>query len=86
MRLNKRLLDLWPHLIDKIVLKSGEIEFSVAHAECGDLLEIWRGSRNEKSAPQLMPAQAKDLASLMSQELMRGAHRWRHHDLQGSEI
>ncbi len=64
------------HPIGKISLNSGGIEFSVAHAQCGDLLEVCRGGADENPAPQLMPAQANDLASLMSQELMRGGpHR-----------
>jgi len=64
------------HPIGKISLNSGGIEFSVAHAKCGDLLEVCRGGADENPAPQLMPAQANDLASLMSQELMRGGpHR-----------
>lgn len=79
---NKRKIDIelrekrGDHAIDNIVLKASGIEFSVAHAKCGDLLEVWRRGPQEKPAPQLMPAQTNDLASLMSQELMRGGpHR-----------
>lgn len=64
------------HPISRIKLHSGGAEFCVAHADCGDLLEVHRGGPHEKPQPQLMPAQASDLASLMSQELMRGGpHR-----------
>ena len=58
--------------IDKVVLSSGGIEFVVAQAKCGDLLEVWRGRKGEKPVPQMMPAQNNDPVSLMSQELMRG--------------
>jgi len=62
--------------IGKIILNSGGIEFGVAPAKCGDLLEVWRDGQNEKAIPQMMPAQSNDLVSLMSQELMRGGpHR-----------
>lgn len=62
--------------ISKTVLNSGGIEFVVAQAKCGDLLEVWRSGRNEKPVPQMMPAQSNDLVTLMSQELMRGGpHR-----------
>jgi glucose-6-phosphate dehydrogenase assembly protein OpcA len=58
--------------IGEIVLNSREVEFVVAHAKCGDLLEVWRGKPGEKRIPQLMPAGSNDLVSLMSEELMRG--------------
>jgi glucose-6-phosphate dehydrogenase assembly protein OpcA len=58
--------------VGRVVLHSGGIEFAVAQAKCGDLLEVWRGGKNEKPAPQMMPAQSNDPVSLMSQELMRG--------------
>ncbi|HET9418829.1 MAG TPA: hypothetical protein VFO30_05765, partial [Chthoniobacterales bacterium] len=61
--------------IGKIVINSTEAEFSVAPAQCGDLLEISRGRPNEQRAGQLMPAQNYDLADLMTQELLRaGPH------------
>jgi glucose-6-phosphate dehydrogenase assembly protein OpcA len=64
------------HPLGKIVLHSGGIEFVVAPATCGDLLEVWRSGRGETPSPQMMPAQSNDLVSLMSQELMRGGpHR-----------
>ncbi|MEP7015197.1 MAG: glucose-6-phosphate dehydrogenase assembly protein OpcA [Verrucomicrobiota bacterium] len=58
--------------LGEIVIDSGGIEFVVAPAKCGDLLEVSRRASGEKPAPQMMPAQANDLVSLMSQELMRG--------------
>src|SRR6266487_2802548 len=58
--------------IGEIVLNSREVEFVVAHAKCGDLLEVSRGKPGEKRMPQLMPAGSNDLVSLMSEELMRG--------------
>ncbi len=62
--------------IGKTVLNSGGIEFAVAPASCGDLLEVWRGRPDEEPLPQMMPAQSNDAVSLMNQELMRGApHR-----------
>jgi glucose-6-phosphate dehydrogenase assembly protein OpcA len=58
--------------IDQIVLNSREVEFVVAHAKCGDLLEVSRGKSGEKRMPQLMPAGSNDPVSLMTEELMRG--------------
>jgi glucose-6-phosphate dehydrogenase assembly protein OpcA len=59
--------------IGEVVIKSTEAEFSVAPAQCGDLLEVSRRRRpNEEAASQLMPAQCYDLADLMTQELLRG--------------
>jgi glucose-6-phosphate dehydrogenase assembly protein OpcA len=62
--------------IGEILLNSRGVEFVVAPAQCGDLLEVWRGSPGEKRMPQLMPAQSNDPVELMSQELLRGGpHR-----------
>src|SRR6266436_2781740 len=58
--------------IDQIVLNSREVEFVVARAKCGDLLEVSRSQPGEKRMPQLMPAGSNDPVSLMSEELMRG--------------
>ncbi len=64
------------HPVGKVVLNSGGIEFAVAPAKCGDLLEVSRSGRNEKPIPQMMPAQSNDPADLISQELLRGGpHR-----------
>jgi hypothetical protein len=49
-----------------------EVEFLVAHAKCGDLLEVSRGKPGEERMPQLMPAGKNDPVSLMSEELVRG--------------
>ncbi len=53
-------------------INSSRIQFRVAPAQCGDLLEISRRGENETAVPQLMPAQSNHSADLMSQELTRG--------------
>ncbi len=58
--------------IGRIILNSRDVEFIVAPAKCGDLLEVSRGKPGEKGMSQLMPAQSNDPVELMSQELMRG--------------
>jgi glucose-6-phosphate dehydrogenase assembly protein OpcA len=58
--------------ISEVAMQTPEVEFLVAHAKCGDLLEVSRGKPGEKRAPQLMPAGKNDPVSLMSEELMRG--------------
>jgi glucose-6-phosphate dehydrogenase assembly protein OpcA len=58
--------------IDKIALTSGDVEFLINHAQCGDLLEVSRGKAGEQRIPQLMPAGKNDPVSLISEELMRG--------------
>jgi glucose-6-phosphate dehydrogenase assembly protein OpcA len=58
--------------IHEVVVTTGDIEFVVTHAKCGDLLEVSRGKTGEKRIPQLMPAGKNDPVSLMSEELMRG--------------
>jgi glucose-6-phosphate dehydrogenase assembly protein OpcA len=58
--------------IGKVAMATPDVEFLVAHAKCGDLLEVSRGKPREKRMPQLMPAGKNDPVSLMSAELMRG--------------
>jgi glucose-6-phosphate dehydrogenase assembly protein OpcA len=58
--------------IHEVAVTAGDIEFVVAHAKCGDLLEVSRGGAGEKRVPQLLPAGKNDPVSLMSEELMRG--------------
>jgi glucose-6-phosphate dehydrogenase assembly protein OpcA len=58
--------------IHEVVLTSGDVEFCVTHAKCGDLLEVSRSKPGEKRMPQLLPAGKNDPVSLMSEELMRG--------------
>jgi glucose-6-phosphate dehydrogenase assembly protein OpcA len=58
--------------IGEVAMATPEVEFVVAHAKCGDLLEVSRGNPGEKRTPQLMPAGKNDPVSLMSEELMRG--------------
>jgi hypothetical protein len=58
--------------IGEIILNSGEVEFIVVRAKCGDLLEVSRGKPGEKRMPQLLPAGSNAPVSLMSEELMRG--------------
>ncbi len=62
--------------VSELVLNSNGIEFLVKHADCGDLLEVWRGKPDEERLSQMMPAQSNDPVQLMSQELLRGGpHR-----------
>jgi glucose-6-phosphate dehydrogenase assembly protein OpcA len=58
--------------IHEVALTAGDTEFCIAHAECGDLLEVSRAQAGETRIPQLLPASKSDPVSLMSQELMRG--------------
>ena len=58
--------------IGEVAVATPEVEFVVAHAKCGDLLEVSRGKPGEKRTPQLMPAGKNDPVNLMSEELMRG--------------
>jgi glucose-6-phosphate dehydrogenase assembly protein OpcA len=74
--INVELRERDGHPVHEIALTSGDVEFCVAYAKCGDLLEVSRGKSGEKRAPQLMPAGKVDPVSLMSEELMRGGpHR-----------
>jgi len=57
-------------------LTSGDVEFRVTYAHCGDLLEVSRRQNDEKRTPQLMPAGNYDTVGLISEELIRGGpHR-----------
>jgi glucose-6-phosphate dehydrogenase assembly protein OpcA len=58
--------------IGEVAMATPDVEFLVAHAKCGDLLEVSRGKPGEKRMPQLMPTGKNDPVSLMSEELMRG--------------
>jgi glucose-6-phosphate dehydrogenase assembly protein OpcA len=58
--------------IASFAAQSGGLEFCVAVANCGDLLEISRSASAEKRARQLMPLGENDPVRLMSEELMRG--------------
>jgi len=58
--------------IGEIAINSSGIQFRVAPAQCGDLLEISRSGENETALPQSMPAQSNDPVDLMTQELLRG--------------
>ena len=55
--------------------RTRELEFCVRRAECGDLLEVCRGKPGQTHAHQLLPADDGDLATLVSEELMRGGDR-----------
>ena len=55
--------------------RTREVEFCVRRARCGDLLEVCRGKPGEKHAHQLLPADDGNLATLVSEELMRGGER-----------
>jgi glucose-6-phosphate dehydrogenase assembly protein OpcA len=62
--------------VHEIVLTSGDVEFRVTYAHCGDLLEVSRTQSNETRHPQLMPAGNNDPVGLISEELNRGGpHR-----------
>lgn len=62
--------------VHEIALTSGDVQFRVTYADCGDLLEISRVQNDEKRAPQLMPAGNNDSVGLISEELIRGGpHR-----------
>jgi glucose-6-phosphate dehydrogenase assembly protein OpcA len=58
--------------VHEIALTSGDVEFGVTYAKCGDLLEVSRVQASEKRVPQLMPAGNNDPAGLISEELIRG--------------
>jgi len=60
----------------EVTLTSGNVEFGVTYAKCGDLLEVSRVQNGEARVPRLMPAAGIDPVSLISAELMRGGpHR-----------
>jgi len=62
--------------VHEIALTSGDVEFRVTYAECGDLLEVSRTQNKETRHPQLMPAGNIDPVGLISEELIRGGpHR-----------
>jgi glucose-6-phosphate dehydrogenase assembly protein OpcA len=62
--------------VQEVALTSGDVEFRVTYAHCGDLLEVSRIQNGEKRNPQLMPAGNNDPVGLISEELMRGGpHR-----------
>jgi len=62
--------------VHEVALTSGDVEFRVTYADCGDLLEISRARNDERGVPQLMPAGNNHLVGLLSEELIRGGpHR-----------
>src|SRR5262249_49630028 len=58
--------------VHEVALTSGEVEFRVTYADCGDLLEVSRTQQAEKRVPQVMPAGNNDPVGLISEELIRG--------------
>jgi glucose-6-phosphate dehydrogenase assembly protein OpcA len=58
--------------VHEVALTSGDVEFRVRYADCGDLLEVSRMQSDEKRVPQLMPAGNNDPVGLISAELIRG--------------
>src|SRR5207237_175336 len=52
--------------ISEINLQSSGTEFLVSHPKGKDLLEVSRGSPDERRMPQLMPAAINDVVRLMS--------------------
>jgi hypothetical protein len=62
--------------VNEVALTSGDVEFRVAYADCGDLLEVSRTQNDGKGIPQLMPAGNNDSVGLIGEELIRGGpHR-----------
>ena len=62
--------------VHEITLTSGDVEYRVTYADCGDLLEVSRTQNSETRHPQLMPAGKNDAVGLISEELIRGGpHR-----------
>ena len=62
--------------VQEVALTSGDVEFRVAYAKCGDLLEVSRVQNGDTRTPQLMPAGNNDPVGLISEELIRGGpHR-----------
>ena len=62
--------------VHEVALTSGDVEFRVTYAHCGDLLEVSRTQGSETRHPQLMPAGKNDPVGLISEELIRGGpHR-----------
>src|SRR5262249_3799145 len=58
--------------VHDVALSSGDVEFRVTYADCGDLLEVSRTQTGEERVPQLMPAGNIDPVGLISEELIRG--------------
>jgi glucose-6-phosphate dehydrogenase assembly protein OpcA len=58
--------------VHNISVTSGDVEFRVTYADCGDLLEVARVHNGKKRMPQLMPAGQNDPVGLIGEELMRG--------------
>src|SRR5512132_73409 len=62
--------------VQEVGLTSGDVDFRLTYAHCGDLLEVSRIQSNENRVPQLMPAGNNDPVGLISEELIRGGpHR-----------
>jgi glucose-6-phosphate dehydrogenase assembly protein OpcA len=62
--------------VQEVGLTSGDVEFRVTYAHCGDLLEVSRIQNDKNRVPQLMPAGNNDPVGLISEELIRGGpHR-----------
>src|SRR5436190_5371349 len=58
--------------VQEVGLTSGDVEYRVTYAHCGDLLEVSRIQNDESRVPQLMPAGNNDPVGLISEELIRG--------------
>jgi glucose-6-phosphate dehydrogenase assembly protein OpcA len=58
--------------IASFTAQSGEIEFQVKLASCGDLLKVGRGKLGEAQVCQVLPSAENESVTLMSEELMRG--------------
>jgi glucose-6-phosphate dehydrogenase assembly protein OpcA len=67
-----KLRELDGEPVHGLALTSGDVEFRVTYAECGDLLEVSRIQNGRSRMPQLMPAGKNDPVGLINEELMRG--------------
>ncbi len=61
--------------LQSFIAGTRELEFRVRRAACGDLVEVSRGKPGEQGAHQLLPGDDGDLATLVSEELVRGGER-----------
>lgn len=58
--------------ITSIGARSNGVEFSVAIASCGDLLQVSRKTRGQRNGYQLLPSGENTVVRLVAEELMRG--------------
>ncbi len=62
--------------LQSLAVRTQRQEFRVRRASCGDLLEVSRAEAGRECAQQLLPADDGNIATLLSEELIRGGtHR-----------